>query len=189
MWPWEHAAISYVGYSVYCRGRQRRPTGGAVLAGIAGALFPDIVDKPLAWSFGILPAGRSLGHSLLFAIPVSVLVVLGARWAKRQEIGLAFAAWYLFHLPMDVLSPVLFGKGVSTRFLLWPVVSVPEQSGPDVGFNAVVQTFFGSISGPMLVAYAAGELLLLGSAAVLWRYDGFPGVGEQRRTDRLNHGD
>ena len=74
MWPWEHLAVGYIAFSVMQRvgGRQGVPAL-AVVALALGTQLPDLIDKLLGWGIGILPGGRSLGHSLLFALPVVVL--------------------------------------------------------------------------------------------------------------------
>ncbi|MFC6964015.1 hypothetical protein ACFQL7_23110 [Halocatena marina] len=52
MWPWSHAAVGYLCYSIGTRLVGRRPTTGPTVAVLFGALLPDLVDKPLSWVFG-----------------------------------------------------------------------------------------------------------------------------------------
>ncbi len=40
-----------------------------------GSLFPDFIDKPVAYA-NLIPWGRALMHSLLFAIPVVMIAVI-----------------------------------------------------------------------------------------------------------------
>jgi len=68
MWPWGHLAVGYLLWSVLVRDRRfRPPTGAETLLLAVGTQFPDAVDKPLAWSLGVLPNGRSLAHSVFLA--------------------------------------------------------------------------------------------------------------------------
>jgi hypothetical protein len=75
MWPWGHLALGYLLYSPFARARfGRPPTDRATLLLAFGTQLPDLVDKPLAWRLDVLPAGRTLGHSLLSVVAVSALV-------------------------------------------------------------------------------------------------------------------
>lgn len=58
MWPWGHAAIGYLLFSMDTRLRYgRRPGGPATILLFFGTQFPDLVDKPLAWTLPLLPSG------------------------------------------------------------------------------------------------------------------------------------
>lgn len=110
MWSWGHAAVGYLCYVAYLRRRYgSRPRGVTVVALAVGTQFLDIVDKTLAWQFGLLPNGRSLAHSLLVAT-----VVLGALWVltdgTRRASAAAFAAGYLTHMFGDALYPLVTGE-------------------------------------------------------------------------------
>ena len=60
MWPWGHLALGYLLHSPLARARfGRPPTDRATLLLVIGTQLPDLVDKPLAWWLGVLPAGRS----------------------------------------------------------------------------------------------------------------------------------
>ena len=76
MLPWGHAALGYLFYTAYARLRYRHPPVGlSVYALGLGTQFPDLIDKPLAWHFAVLPSGRSLAHSLF-----TLGVVVGVLW-------------------------------------------------------------------------------------------------------------
>jgi hypothetical protein len=86
MWPWAHAALGYLAYTLYLRGRfNARPVGLPVVALGFGTQAPDLIDKTLAWYVGVLPYGRSLAHSLLAGSPImlAVVAVFRARGADR----------------------------------------------------------------------------------------------------------
>lgn len=176
MWPWEHAAIGYIAYSLLSRLREFRPSNGATLWLLLGTQLPDLIDKPLAWWFNILPGGRTLGHSLFFAIPVCVVVLVGLSYLDRREYGIAFVVGYALHLPADVISPMLFGGTPSFGFLFWPVVPANGSSGWEFGCEITVSGILECVFGPLGVVYLLAELVLLGTAAVLWIRDGHPGL-------------
>jgi membrane-bound metal-dependent hydrolase YbcI (DUF457 family) len=187
MWPWEHLAVGYIAFSVMQRvgGRQGVPAL-AVVALALGTQLPDLIDKLLGWGIGILPGGRSLGHSLLFALPVVVLGYLLARRLGRRDVGAAFGVGYLFHLPGDMVYPALLGGDVAYRFLFWPIVPAPE-SEPVTVLGRTVELlayFLAELATSTGRLYIAFELLLLGTAVTLWVLDGRPGFpnGDGQRT-------
>lgn len=187
MWPWEHAAVAYIVYSLLARLlRWKRPAAVTALAVLLGSQVPDLIDKPLAWWLQILPSGRSLGHSLLFALPIVVTAVWIARLRRRVQVGVAFAVGYLLHLPGDALYPVLTGGRPETEFLLYPIVPQTQDVGP--GFVARFSSHFGDFLTFLQTSrgfvYFGGELGLLLTAMVLWVLDGKPGFGLFRRQVR-----
>ena len=169
MWPLGHAAVAYLLYSLSHRGRfDAPPELGPLVALAVGSQFPDLVDKPLAWYLGQLPTGRTLAHSLLVLVPLSVLVVLVARRYDRTEYGVAFGVGALSHATVDAL-PVLWNEDASADFLLWPLVSVEAY---EEGAPSVVSLFLDSLSEP----YFLSEFVLAAVAFALWRRDGSPGL-------------
>ncbi len=169
MWPMGHVAIAYLLYTLSTRVRfETSPAAGPAIVVVFGSLFPDLVDKPLAWYVGVLPTGRSLAHSLLVLVPLCLVVYIVARARDREEYAVAFAIGALSHSLVDAL-PVLWDESASTSFLLWPYWSV----GPyEDGAPGVLELLQASLSDP----YFLSEFVLLAVAVVLWRADGYPGL-------------
>lgn len=70
----------------------------------------------------VLPSGRSLDHSLLLLIPLSVLVsALTVRY-QAGDWDSAFAIGVLSHTLVDVLPPVVRGEFAYTTSLVWPLL-------------------------------------------------------------------
>ncbi|WP_458207707.1 metal-dependent hydrolase [Haladaptatus sp. NG-SE-30] len=169
MWPWGHLAVGYLAYSLYIHVRHRRaPTGSETLLLAIGTQFPDLIDKPLAWTWNILPSGRSFAHSLFTMILVIAVVRSVSRRVGRPLLGQAFAIGYLLHLPADGLAPFVSGEYEYLAFLLWPVVPAPDY-GFEPGILAHLLAF--ELSG-----VAKTELLIFGFVFVIWIYDGAPGT-------------
>jgi membrane-bound metal-dependent hydrolase YbcI (DUF457 family) len=169
MWPWGHLAIGYLLYTAFVHLRDRRPpTGLAALALAVGTQFPDLVDKPLAWSFGVLPNGRSLTHSLITTLLLVALVELVARRRGYGSIATAFAVGYLSHLAADALYPALSGDIYSLGFLAWPIL-------PPVEYETE-QSFIVHLTQVSLDSSVAFELGLGLAVFLLWFADGAPGL-------------
>lgn len=187
MWPWEHLAVGYLLYSGISRVIGHRPDRRDVLVLALGTQFPDLVDKPLGWVLGVLPGGLTLGHSLLFALPMLALVLAATRGTSLEHVGLAFAVGYSSHLPADVLYNWLVGGHLAVGFLLWPLLPASAATNPSLaailqGLLAKYQTFLSSPTGRLYLAF---EVALLVSAAAAWWADGRPGsrVVASRRSD------
>lgn len=190
MWPWEHLAVGYLAYSIAVRSVTGRPPRDpvAVVVLAFATQFPDLIDKPLAWSLGMLPTGTSLAHSVFVAVPLSVLVaVLAWRWG-RPAIGAAFAIGYLLHLPSDAIyAAVILGSPLTGEGFAWPLV--PATPIERTGFGANVSHYFeryvAALTSREGIRYLAAELLLVGGAFALWLRDGVPGMallhGKRRR--------
>jgi membrane-bound metal-dependent hydrolase YbcI (DUF457 family) len=170
MWPWGHLVIGYLLYTVGVRLRYRRPPAGAATVALAfGTQFPDLVDKPLAWSFGVIPNGRSLTHSLLTAVVLVVLLKLLLRRYDAGSIATAFGVGYFSHLFTDALYPALTGKYYQLGFLAWPVI-------PPVEY-AVEPSFSAHLRRLTLDSFVAFELGLSVFVFFVWLADGAPGFG------------
>lgn len=170
MWPWGHLAVGYACYSAFARVRYGRgPTGLPALAAVFGTQFPDLVDKPLAWSFGVLPSGRSLAHSLLVAGVVLLLVGIYCRRRDHSELAVAFGVGYCSHLAGDAIGPVLAGRYAFASFLAWPLLPPPPY-GDEGGFLA----HFASLDFSPWVLAQFGLAL---AVTILWVLDGAPGLG------------
>lgn len=180
MWPWEHIAFGYLLYSlaVHLVGR-RSPSGGEAFVLAFATVFPDLVDKPLSWTFGLFPSGYSVMHSVFVAPALALAVTAVAGRYDRPELGLAFGAGYASHLLGDVVYPLFSGGGLSPSKLLWPVVELPAYES-EYGFVQRATYYFLEYAdrllelefGPLLLFELSLVLLVFG----LWMYDGAPGV-------------
>jgi hypothetical protein len=187
MWPWEHLAFGYVLFSLSLRACGRRLPGDlAVVALVVGTQLPDLVDKPGAWLFGVLPSGVSLGHSLLFAVPVAVGVLLLGWRLGYAQVGWGFAVGLLSHPTGDALWYVALGSDVPP--LLWPLTPANVDNGPFVGrLVELWLRFLDLLATPQGTVYVGVELVVLLGTLALWRHDGYPGLGLVRRLRRANH--
>lgn len=181
MLPWEHAAIAYLLYSGYARWRTGAPPAGwPVLVVLFASQLPDLIDKPLAWHVGILPHGRSLGHSVFFGVPLSLGVITLARRRGRPELGPAFAIGYLSHLATDAV-PLYPGASTSFESILWPVVT-REPTHSYEGFLERTQRLlvadYPSILELEPSANALVGIAMVGVLLVIWILDGAPGRRE-----------
>lgn len=176
MWPWGHLAVGYLAFTLAVRTRaERRPRGGETLVLAVWTQFPDLVDKPLALTLGVLPSGRSLAHSLLVAVPILVLVTAYARRRGYASLGVAAATGYLTHLAGDSLRPVATGEFESLGSLAWPITALAPSSGP--GGHGILDVVLSVSPTP----YVAFQVALVGIAAAAWVADGSPGVRDVRR--------
>lgn len=182
MWPWEHVIVGYVAYSLCCHIYYRDAPGGLeAIAVVFASVLPDLIDKPLAWEYGVFESGYALGHSIFFAVPLALVVGLLARRIGRPRAGVAFAVGYLVHAPADVLDDYVREGVFRVELLLWPVVRT-EGSSTEEGFFEVFSTLLAGYGEEL----AAGDLstyvlalLALGVGSVaLWLYDGAPPIPE-----------
>lgn len=178
MWPWEHLALGYLAVSLAWRLAEKEVNDWIALSVAFGTQFPDLVDKLLAWYFDILPAARSLTHSALVAVPLSIAVLLGTSYHDRPDWGVAFAVGYMSHLFGDALPQLIERDYQSLTFLLWPVLPLPDYEG--LGSVLVnVRELIASPSTYLSVGtYRIGIVVAL---IVLWTADGFPGLIGVRR--------
>lgn len=180
MWPWEHLAVGYVLYSAYTRFRHGRPpSAAAAVVAVVASQVPDLVDKPLAWGLSVLPGGRTLAHSLLFAVPALVVVWLLARRYGRPRLAGAASVPYLLHLVTDALYPALMpGGSASFGFLLWPVFRGSGSAG--TGFlsrlTELLANFGAYATAPAGLAYLAFDAALAALLVFVWVRDGLPGA-------------
>lgn len=173
MWPWGHLAVGYVCYSAFVRARRRcGPDGQGVLVAAFGTQFPDLIDKPLAWSIPLLPSGRSLAHSLLTTTLVLVSVHVYCRRRGRSDLAIPFAVGYLSHLAGDAIGPLLAGEYVYLSFLGWPLSPAPPY-GDEGGF---VSHFAAITLSPEFLAQLGFAL----AVAALWVADGASGLADVR---------
>ena len=171
MLPWGHLAVGYLVYSLGYRLRTGVPPEGlAVISLAVGTQFPDLIDKPLAWTFRILPSGRSLGHSLLFAVALGAVVwELGRRYDHRPAAG-AFLVGHLSHIVADVLPAVRATQWWQVGALLWPIV--PAYQYPRELDRGILAFLLGLDLAALPLIGVVGSVFALG----LWVFDGLPGV-------------
>jgi hypothetical protein len=175
MWPWGHLAFGYFLYSGYTRlSSVREFDGYTVLLIVFGTQFPDIVDKPLAWTFHVLPSGRSLAHSVFAAVFVSTLIAMYCRKRGRSDLGIAFAVGYFSHLVGDGLRALLSGEYAYLSYLGWPILPPPpfEDEG---GFLTQLQSI--EFTPAFILQFVVFGAILY----VVWIEDGAPGRKEIRR--------
>ncbi|SFR36549.1 metal-dependent hydrolase [Halogeometricum limi] len=171
MWPWGHLAFAYVLYSSLSRLWNRGPPSwpGVALV-VVGSQMPDLVDKPLAWTFGVLPSGRSFAHSLLAGTVIVILVVSLLSRLDVPSPG-AFVLGYYSHLLGDSYQPILAGNYQELAFLLWPVLPLDVANEPTVGILHYLLN--ARLDGQMTF-----ELGLAAAVVLWWILDGAPGVAE-----------
>lgn len=162
MRPWEHVLVAVLPVVAYSLVRHRRLPGGAmVFVVFFASLYPDLVDKPLAWTFGVIPSGRMLAHSLVVAAPTIVAVLLVASWLGYLPYGVGFAWGYVSHLAAD-FYPVV-SQGTNYYYfpnMFWPLLEAnPDRStgfghhAPDLPLLALELSVFALVSGYVLVTY------------------------------------
>jgi hypothetical protein len=180
MWPWEHVLFAYVFLSLYMHVRHRAPPEHRPTVLLAfGSLFPDLVDKPLAWQYGVFETGWGIAHSVFVATAVSLLGYAVTRRASAGRVGVGFGVGYLLHLVGDVIPASLSRGRLYLDPVLWPF--------GDPTTDATHESFLGGVE-TLLFEYATQLLALeitpivvlqLGSVALggsLWIYDGCPGL-------------
>ena len=182
MWPWEHAIVGYLVYSLCSHAVYRRsPTGLEAFAVVFASVFPDLVDKPLAWEFAVFQTGYSVGHSIFFAVPLAIVVGVLARAVGRTPAGVAFGVGYLLHLPSDVLDGYVRGGAFYPEILLWPVERASTRDNGQ-GFVDEFLRLFGRYQRDLLAGelstYIRFQLALAGVVALVWLYDGAPVLRE-----------
>jgi membrane-bound metal-dependent hydrolase YbcI (DUF457 family) len=177
--PWGHLAVGYLCLSLAIRVRYRvPPRGPAAIAVAIGTQLPDLIDKPLAWRFGVIPSGRSLAHSLVFlAVLAAVAWVFAARSDRRLEAS-AFVGAALSHVFADMLPAALAGEWARLGALLWPITPVYQY--PDE-LDYTIVGFFLELEPAALISPELGITVV---ALALWIYDGRPGVGTALRAGR-----
>lgn len=171
MLPSGHAAVGYLLASAFARVRGRRPSARSIGAVVIGAQLPDLVDKPLAWGLGTLPAGRSLGHSLFVLVPVGLAAVALARRCGGGTLVAACWLGTLSHALVDAV-PALWGAQ-SSAFLAYPLLAVAVETGTPSILTLVVD----SLTDP----WGWVEALAVLSACWAWLRDSRPGLAALAR--------
>lgn len=137
------------------------PDGDIVLLAAFAALLPDLVDKPLAWTFGITPSGRFVAHSAVVALPLAGVGTAVAVKLGYERYGYAFALGYLSHVALDY-SPVLW---LGTEYyyfpnLFWPLLP----ANPDLEMTYASRL---SEPGPVALLALGGVVAVFGCALLI----------------------
>jgi len=168
MWPWGHLAVGYLLYSPFCRWRYGRPPGnGEVILLAFGTQLPDLVDKPFAWTFGVLPNGRSVAHSVFTATALITVAVIIFRYINMPTLGESFGVGYSSHLLGDGI-PALLRSPERLAFLLWPLL-------PPVKYNTP-QTFGAHLENLEMTPFLKLQILIGVITLAVWALDGLPGI-------------
>ena len=182
MWPWEHVVVGYLAYSLFVHLWYRSSPGGLdTFAVVFASVLPDLIDKPLAWQFGVFESAYALGHSIFFAIPLSIVVGLLARRVGRLRAGIAFGIGYLLHLPADVIDGYVRGDVWNPAILLWPVER-GATVGHDHDFLSAVGHHFDQYHAELTASdpstYVLVQIGLTVLVFCLWLVDGAPMLRE-----------
>lgn len=138
--PIKHVILSLLPVVCYSILRYRTvPSGVVVSVAVFAGLFADLIDKPLAWQFGLIPSGRMFAHSIVLSIPMLVVVLAVAAHTDRLFFGLVFAWGHLSHIATDFSSVLVRGTD-SYWFpnLFWPVLSANPDRTVGYGNNLPV---------------------------------------------------
>ncbi|WP_411964446.1 metal-dependent hydrolase [Haloferax sp. YSMS24] len=164
MFPLAHLAFGYLAAAAVQRIRNQPPPRRWILVAVLfGTQIPDLVDKPLVY-VGVLSSGRSLGHSLLVALPLLVVVLRVGHRLGYGEHAIAFTVGVLSHYVGDTYRSLLAGNFDSVRFLLWPVfppLDYPVDSTPP-WIRAI-----NSVTNPQHRI----QFVLVGIAVAIWAFD------------------
>jgi len=129
MHPIVHPAVGYCCYALYTRlDRGEPPAAVPTVVAVGAAILPDALDQPL-YHLGLTPVGRTIGHSLLFALPAMLIVWYVTARHGHGEWGVAFAIGYGSHIAADSPWHLLMGEYHELGFLLWPITPMPAYEG------------------------------------------------------------
>jgi len=187
MWPWGHLALGYVAFSAFGRLRLASPLSDRAVVVLAVATqLPDLIDKPLAWQFGLVSNGIGAAHSLLVGVPLAVALALVLWTGGRRQLGAAIGVGFVSHVCGDLLFAALFSEPPILPAFLWPLYGTPPSTAPGFGLKVWElllnsRALLGSALGR---TYFALEALLLVATVTLWLVDGTPGVRPLRRLVR-----
>jgi len=189
MWPWEHAAVGYLLYSLWCRVVYREPPSDLPVAAlIIGSQLPDMIDKPLSWGLGVFQTGYALGHSALITIPVGLAVGIRSIRTAHHRTVTALLVGYWSHLAGDVVNPLRSGGTIALDTVLWPVVVGPPYE-QDLGLArglVYITDLFDSLQTADSLPLLGGYLLVPALAVAVWIADGMPGTAVfSRLSDRF----
>ncbi|WP_239642276.1 MULTISPECIES: metal-dependent hydrolase [Haloarcula] len=177
MYPAGHFLLAAVPLTVYTVARWHHlPSGPMVLLLLVATQLPDVIDKPLAWTFAILPSGRMLAHSLVVSLPVLTILVLLAARQGYGRYAVVFSAGYLSHIAGDFYPIVRLGTDYYFfPNLFWPLLSATPDRTPS--FAAHSPDSLLSLAVPLVVFGLAISYSLV---TVYRRYEQVPAEIPQR---------
>lgn len=178
MWPWEHAAVSYLVYSIGLRLLGHPPPSDReTLILVTAAILPDVIDKPFSWSLKLAPSGHGPAHSVFLAVPIA-LIILTLAWRRdAKRLGVVAVLGHWLHLVGDVVTPLRIGESPNLGRVLWPVIeTAPYETDYGLRRGLLYFTdFLGSLAEAdpvdLLIFYALLPAVTVG----LWVSDGAPG--------------
>ena len=151
MLPPEHFLVAFIPLLVYVLVRDKQlPSLRFVAVVFLGTQFPDLIDKPLAHQFGVLPSGRVFMHSLPTAIPVLLIIGFYGWKTNRIRLSSAFIFSHLSHLLADNYRLLIQSNPRIPADLLWPLTQpiarpvTPHWAGTG-GINVYLWTGFSMI--------------------------------------------
>lgn len=150
MIPIEHFLLAAIPICAYVYLRDRHISLRLLAIVFVGSQFPDLIDKPLAYMFHLIPTGRVFAHSLPIAIPIWIVVFAYGWWTDRIRLSAAFVVAYLSHLLGDNYQALLPSDLHIPSDLLWPFrppiprSEVPHWAGPE-SINIYLWTSFSII--------------------------------------------
>ena len=164
MFPAAHFAVAVLPVVAYVVARDRRlPSPRLVGVVFVGSQLPDLIDKPLAHQFGLIPSGRMFMHSLPVAVPFVLIVGLYASKTGRRRLGLAFAFAHLSHLVADNYKAVLRANPQFPADLLWPFAPpvsrplTPEWAGVG-GVYVTAWTLFSAVVCSIVLVFVVQDV-------------------------------
>jgi membrane-bound metal-dependent hydrolase YbcI (DUF457 family) len=151
VYPSEHFLIVVVPLVAYVYIRDRR-LPSRQLFGVAffASQFPDLIDKPLAHEFGLIPSGRVFMHSFPTVLPLWLLVGVYAWRTDRPRAGAVFILGHCSHLLADNYTALLEQPPRVPSDLFWPLVPavrrplIPGWAGPG-SINIHLWTLFSTV--------------------------------------------
>lgn len=179
MWPWEHTLFAYLVNSLATHlSIGEPPQDGPVIALVLGSVLPDVIDKPLAWQFGIVKSGYAIAHSIFVAIPFNLCVmVVGVKFGKPR-VAIAFSLGYLLHLLGDVFPSFLATGKLQWQQITWPIGRRrPDPYESSIG--GFIENFTEYFERLISFELNAPIIIGIGTTIVgiaLWVYDGTPGI-------------
>lgn len=144
MTPLGHLSLAFL--VSYARGYGGQP----VLLCLAGAVLPDLIDKPLVW-IGAVDISHTVGHSVVTLGVVAAIVATVAFLRALWPVVVGFAS----HIAADIF--VAYPKFV--RNYGWPVLSQrPTPDGPALDYWVAYATSGPGAVEALIVIVAVGLL-------------------------------